>query len=249
MEDIFASYEFGQDERAQLDCAGQFLFPGLLTASARGHLTQALSAIQALMPGDEDYKPNHYAAEYNAYLASLIAHPQLVGLARTVLGEPLRFDHCVTLNRPGGDGGAHWHSHEYGEEDRNLGFLRIFFYVNGFRPDDGGLKVVPGSHLYRDATIRAVSDEELLSGWMAGKLHPQTGEALAIEELSAPEGTVALMWTHAAHGVNPRQDNSDTRWAVVYAYRNPGLPSRARWISEGFEKKGVEGAEGLMSLY
>ncbi len=249
MEDIFAGYEFGERERTELDSVGHLALPGLLTLRARQDLTQALGEIQALMPGDEDYKPNHYAAEYNAYLASLIAHPQLLQLAKTVLGEPLRFDHCVTLNRPGGDGGAHWHSHEYGERDPTLGFLRIFFYVNGFAPDDGGLKVVPGSHLYRDATIRAQTDGELRDGWLAGKAHPQTGQALAIEELTVPEGTVVLMWTHAVHGVNPRQAGSATRWAVVYAYRNPGLPSRARWIGEAFEKKGVAGAEGLMSLY
>jgi hypothetical protein len=249
MEDIFAAYDFGAKDRATLDRDGHFVFPGLLTTAAQNNLTQALSEIQALMPGAEDYKPNHYAAEYNAYLASLIAHPQLLGLAREVLGEPLRFDHCVTLNRPGGDGGAHWHSHEYGERDPSLGFLRIFFYVNGFTPDDGGLKVVPGSHLYRDSTIRAGSDDELRAEWMAGKTHPETGAALAIEELTVSEGTVALMWTHAAHGVNPRQAVSNPRWAAVYAYRNPGLPSRARWISEVFEKKGIAGTEGLMSLY
>ena len=42
---------------------------------------------------------------------------------------------------------------------------------------------------------------------------------------------------------------SNTRWTVVYAYRNPGLPSRARWLSEAFEERGVPGAEGLLSLY
>jgi hypothetical protein len=36
---------------------------------------------------------------------------------------------------------------------------------------------------------------------------------------------------------------------VVYAYRNPGRPSGARWISEEYEKKPIIGAEGLMSLY
>ena len=84
---------------------------------------------------------------------------------------------------------------------------------------------------------------------MAGKVHPQTGVGLAIEELSVPRGTVVLMWTHAAHGVNARKEGSDMRWCVVYAYRNPGRESRARWLSEEFEKKHIEGAEGLMSLY
>ena len=107
------------------------------------------------MPGaDPERLPNRYAAEYDKYLASLIGHPQLLGLARRVLGAPIRFDHCVTLNRPGGNGGTSWHSHSYGEEDPRLGFLRIFFYVNGFEIGDGGLKVVPGSHLFRDPEIR-----------------------------------------------------------------------------------------------
>ena len=84
---------------------------------------------------------------------------------------------------------------------------------------------------------------------MAGKVHPLTGAALAIEELNVPQGTVVLMWTHAAHGVNARKVGSDTRWCVVFAYRNPGQPSRARWLSEGFENKDISGAKGLMSLY
>ena len=168
---------------------------------------------------------------------------------RWVLGEEIRYDHCVALNRPGGNEGTHWQSHEYAEEDARLGFVRVFFYVNGFELDDGGLKVVRGSHLFRDAGIRATSNEELEAGWMAGKAHPLTGEALAIEALSVPKGTVVLMWTHAAHGVNPRKEGSDTRWCVVYAYRNPGRASQARWISEGFEQKPIEGADGLMSLY
>ena len=82
-----------------------------------------------------------------------------------------------------------------------------------------------------------------------GKGASADGRGPVIEALSVPKGTVVLMWTHAAHGVNPRREGSDTRWCVVYAYRNPGRASLARWISEGFEQKPIEGADGLMSLY
>ena len=249
MEALFNTYEFGAEARAELDCDGHFALPGLLTDEACAKLTEALADIQALPRDDEEYLPPRFAAEYNAYLESLIAHPQMLELVRKVLGTEIRYDHCVSLNREGGNGGSAWHSHEYADDDPSLGFLRVFFYVNGFAADDGGLKVVRGSHLYRDAEIRAESDAELLGGWMADKVHPKTGAALAIEELNVPRGTVVLMWTHAAHGVNARKQDSDTRWCVVYAYRNPGRVSRARWLSEGFEKKGVLGAEGLMSLY
>lgn len=248
MYDIFADYEFGREERARMDADGHFVLPGILTPRAQADLTGALARVEQLRAelGDNS---NRYAAEYDAYLASVIGHPQMVALARSVLGADIRYDHCVSLNRPGGNGGIHWHSHSYSEEQPALGFVRIFFYVNGFTREDGGLKVVAGSHLYRDATLHARSDAELAEGWLAGKTHPLTGEALTIEGLDAPEGSVVLVWTHAAHAVTPRRLDSDTRWCVVYAYRNPGLPSAARWITEEFERHPPSGAEGLMPLY
>ncbi len=247
---IFRPYEFGAKEKALLDKDGHVLLPGILTPGACERLMSSFCHIQDLTPSAvESHKPNHYAAEYDSYLESLIPHPQLLDLAQRVLGKEIRFDHCVTIIRPVGNGGTGWHSHEYAEDDPILGFVRIFFYVNGFKAGDGGLKAVPGSHLYRDAKIKADTDEALKTGWMAGKTHPMTGEPLAIQELSAPSGTVVLMWTHAAHAVSPRHANSDTRWGVVYAYRNPGRPSLARWITPEYEKKRIPGAEGLISLY
>ncbi len=35
-----------------------------------------------------------------------------------------------------------------------------------------------------------------------------TLSALAVEVLSVPKGTVVLMWTRAAHGVNPGREGS-----------------------------------------
>ena len=245
---LFETHAFGESERARLDRDGHFAFPRLLTPSARESLTASLAHIQSLLPdGVEGHEPNRYAAEFDDYLESLIAHPQMLALVRQVPGDDIRYDHCVALNRPGGNAGSRWHSHEYAEDDETLGFVRIFFYVNGFEAHDGGLKVVPGSHLFREQTISAASDDELRADWMAGRRHPISGAPLSIEELSVPEGTVILMWTHAAHGVNPRQPASDTRWTVVYAYRNPGRESRARWISPDFERR--PSAESLLSLY
>ncbi len=245
---LFDAIPFGAAERTRLDSDGQVLLPGILSAGACRSLTDSLTHIQSLLPGDEDHRPNHYSAEYDRYLASLIDHPQMLDLARRILGEEIRYDHCVSLNRPGGNGGICWHSHAYSEEDAGLGFVRIFFYVNGFARGDGNLKVIPGSHLFRDRSIEAADDEALRSGWMNGRSHPETGEPLQIEELEAPPGSVALMWTHAAHGVNARLPGSDTRWTVVYAYRNPGAESRARWLTPEFEATaGVP--QNLMSLY
>ena len=170
---IFQPYEFGGKEKALLDKDGHVLLPGILTPAACERLMSSFCHIQDLTPSAvESHKPNHYAAEYDSYLESLIPHPQILDLAQRVLGKEIRFDHCVTIIRPGGNGGTGWHSHEYAEDDPILGFVRIFFYVNGFKAGDGGLKAVPGSHLYRDAKIKADTGRGAQDGVDGGKDTP-----------------------------------------------------------------------------
>ena len=82
-------------------------------------------------------------------------------------------------------------------DDPDLGFVRIFFYVTGFEKGNGNLKVVKGSHLFRDPNLNAADDDALRDGWMAGKTHPLTGEPLEIEELECPRGSVVVSRHHA----------------------------------------------------
>lgn len=247
---LFHDYTFGDEERGRLDRDGHLMYPGLLTDEAQTRLIEALRHVIAEgKHAVKGHEPQRFSAEFDDYLESLIAHPQMLALVRAVLGEEIRWDHCVSLVRPKGSPAMGWHSHEYSEDDASLGFIRIFFYISGFGADDGGLKVIPGSHLYRDKTIRAKDDADMRAGWMAGKTHPATGEPLAIEHLDAPTGSVIIMWTHAAHGVVARKSDSTTRYCVVYAYRNPGRPSEARWITDAYEKKEIPGAQALLPLY
>lgn len=246
-EPLLLSCSFGEAEKKQLDNDGHFLFPQILTPSARRQLIASLSR-NLEIPATEEHLPMRYAAEHDAYLASVIAHPQVLELARAVLGQEIRYDHCVNLSRKGGNRGEGWHTHPYAPDRPELGFIRIFFYVSGFQRGNGSLKVVPGSHLFRTG-IRAESDEGLRASWLNGKTHPLTGEPLEIVDLEVPEGSVIVMWTDALHAVTPRQSQSDTRWTMVTAYRNPGAPSRARWISPEFEINPPAGAESIMSLY
>ncbi|RYF45081.1 MAG: hypothetical protein EOO38_16640 [Cytophagaceae bacterium] len=246
-EPIFNSYPFGVAEKARLDHDGHILLPALLTEATRERLVESLGKVTGLI-STLDPIPQRYSAEYDEFLASIIAHPQMVQLARSVLGDEIRYDHCVDLSRAGSSPALSWHTHGYADDQLELGFIRIFFYVNGFKRGDGNLRVVPGSHHFREG-MRGSTDDELYADWLTGKTHLYSGEPLEIEELDVPVGSVIVMWTHALHAVAPRLAESPTRWAVVYAYRNPGAPSHARWISPSFEENPPTGAEGLMSLY
>ena len=161
-------------------------------------------------------------AEHDEYLESIVGHPQMLALARSVLGDELRFDHqCTCSRRHAGDAGMSYHSHSYADEHPQIGYIRVFFYLNGFGLEDGNLKTVPGSHLFRTDTGSGRTDAEIMA-WAAGKRHPVTGKPLAIRKLSCPPGSVVVMWTHATHGVDPKPADSERRWALITAYRNPG---------------------------
>ena len=249
---LFNDYTWTPEHKAEMDLTGHISFPGLLTDEAQAKLTESLHRVHQIPrhTGQGPKPTSMYAAEYDDYLDSIITHPQMLELAQHPLGDDLRYDYCVTLIRPGGNKGTGWHTHGYAEDQPELGFVRIFFYVNGFTPDDGGLKAVPGSHLYRRTGIRSsADDQEMWEAWGHDRTHPETGEPMEVEYLSVPPGTVVLMWTHALHAVTPRKEGSDTRWCVVYAYRNPGMPSGARRISFGFEHKYRQLHNGLADLY
>eukprot|EP01052_Picozoa_sp_SAG31_P049028 SAG31_NODE_10546_length_1126_cov_1.320351_2_plen_87_part_01 len=82
---------------------------------------------------------------------------------------------------------------------------------------DGGLRVVPGGHLYRQASLKPSSDEANSSGydqktrapigwtandkdfenlWLAEKCHPLTGAPLEVVELSLPPGSMVSCLSH-----------------------------------------------------
>lgn len=251
-----------QDERAPLRKALEQERDAAATPEARLAVEQKLNSWGKDGGLGMRLSVNACIAEHDEYIESIVGHPQMLGLARSILGQDIRFDHCCNSSgRAGGDkpdGGMGYHGHSYADgrktwadevvpglapqtNDPKLGFIRIFFYVNGFELNNGNLKTVPGSHLIRDDLANGKNDEELTTQWMAGKTHPMTGEPLSIRPLSCPPGSVVCMWTHAAHGVDPKPVGSERRYAMITAYRNPGQPSVSRWMTPKYTAKRTPG--------
>ena len=117
----------------------------------------------------------YFPSGHLPFLADVLTHPDMLALQRLCLGsDAVYFDHNQLLSRPGGYPGGHWHSHKIGagcdsgtvlpdEYDRQANFLLTLCYLNGFEADnDGGLKIIRGSHLFRDpAGCNAATDEEM----------------------------------------------------------------------------------------
>ena len=195
--------------------------------------------------------PHKTAAESSPLFEGILGHPELLKMVVAVLGSDFRLDHCCTMNRGGGDGGMGWHSHGHSDmgsgldDERN--FIRVFFYVNGFAADDGNLKVIKGSHLHHSDPIAAPpmepfkTDAEAEQRWMRGRTHPKTGEPLAIEHLTCPPGSVILMWTHAAHAVQPKPLWAAPRVALIAGFRQPRCHEVSKWMTPTFYRRPTVG--------
>jgi len=177
----------------------------------------------------------YFPAGHVPYLMNVLTHPQMLALQRMCLdSDEIYFDHSQLLTRPPGYPGGNWHSHRIGGGyDDGTASLEVYraqpnailnlCYPQGFDADlDGGLKIVRGSHLFRDPErCRAPSDEEMEQGWLKDRLHPVTNEPLEIERLSLEPGSVCCCLSHAAHAVAPKAQDRSTRWCSLYCYKKP----------------------------
>ncbi len=198
-------------------------------------------------------------AEHDQTLSEVVGHPELLEVMRCALGGSGRdaskvfFDHCVLLNRlPGtdwADGGMGMHSHSYADgyardtvsklegwrDTSSEAMIRVFFYISGFNRSNGGcLRVIPGSHMWRDPGLGS-----RLRQWREQGMTTYQGISLNEEVLECEPGSVILMHTHAAHGVTPmcKGEAGSPRWAFVACYRTGESWSPSRNLSSTFAAK------------
>ena len=216
---------------------------------------QSAGAKLPLNPGSW---PEHFVVGSDAFLMSVFTHPQMLQLHRMMLGPQIRFDHTTLLNRTPGFMGQRYHSHPFTED--NLGvttnpggaalrMTRTLCYPQGFAAaNDAGLKVVRGSHLYREngghgdlynigesheerELDPAKADAVLAEGWLKGKRNPISGAPLRVEREALPPGSMASILHHTLHGVDPKDPSAETRWCCLLGYRAPepatGSPIRS----------------------
>ena len=176
----------------------------------------------------------YFPAGHIPFLMDVLMHPQMLQLQKLCLGcNDIYFDHNQLLTRPAGYAGGAWHSHKIGGGADNCGvtspleyqaqpnFNLTLCYPQGFgAKKDGGLKLIRGSHLFRDpAGCQANNDEEMQQGWLAERMHPVTNQSLRIEHLSLPPGSVVCCLSHAAHAVAPKAPDQKPRWCSLYCYK------------------------------
>ena len=174
----------------------------------------------------QGFLPECFPPSHSPFLFDVITHPQHLGLHRLMLGQEIRFDHCTLLNRRPMFRGQGWHSHSYAEDGKvgsreapELGLVRTIAYPDGFSASgDGGIRIVPGSHLFRATRIHpggTTDDGVFRRQWLSDKKHPVTGEPLEIKRLSVPPGSLVSFLCNMPHAVDHRAKGRGTRWSCV----------------------------------
>ena len=176
----------------------------------------------------------YFPAGHIPYLMGVLMHPQMLSLQQMCLdSDAVYFDHNQLLTRAAGYAGGAWHSHRIGAGHDDCGIAApneyraqpnanlCLFYPRGFAAeDDGGLKIIRGSHFFREpSACQAATDEEMSAGWLKGRVHPVTGAPLAIEHLELPPGSVVCCLSHAAHGVAAKAAYRQSRWCSLHCYK------------------------------
>jgi len=176
----------------------------------------------------------YFPSGHVPFLMNVLTHPQMLQLQKMCMRcNYIYFDHNQLLTRPDGYPGGNWHIHKIGAGRDNCGVADLeeyqaqpnanltLCYPEGFgAKSDGGLKIVRGSHLFRDSEgCQFANDEEMEAQWLANRFHPVTSEPMQIERLSLPPGSVVCCLSHAAHAVAPKEAGKKTRWCSLYCYK------------------------------
>ena len=213
--------------------------------------------------------PEYFPIGHVPYLMFVMCHPQMLALQRLCFSCDSRdlFFGQVNLNSklPGHAGGG-WHSHwtgggtggpnlasspqEYMRENvQNLNLT----YPRGVAADSGAINVIPGSHLFRDpdscrgsAPVLSGISSDGIQGWLDGKIHPITGEALTTLNVPLPPGSMVCINSHGAHAVSPTAaHHTEPRLAMSFFYfrrsARTGHVQPTAWIPPLWGLKAVNG--------
>lgn len=81
--------------------------PGAVAAEHDTFLEACIVSTQSPPPNHRVHQPDKLNC------LSFQGHPQMLALARAVLGPSIRYDHMVALIKNGGHQGQRWHTHHY----------------------------------------------------------------------------------------------------------------------------------------
>ncbi len=184
--------------------------------AARRHL--------ASLPGDA----LRTAPLTDPFLARISADPRLVAIAAEVLGPPVEAFAATYLAKPAGVGlPALWHQDGHPWQERLAGADAVTLWValDPSTPENGCLRLVPGSHRL---PLHRLRPNDAVPSLFGVELDPQLVDEAAAVDVVLAAGDVSVHHPNLVHGSGPnRSDRPRRALAVRYLRRKAPESSSA----------------------
>jgi ectoine hydroxylase-related dioxygenase (phytanoyl-CoA dioxygenase family) len=158
------------------------------------------------------------------------AHPVLVGVLKEIIGDDVVFlsDKLVFKNAAA-DFGSPWHQdYPYWKGSHKIS---VWIALDDATPDNGCLKVVPGSHRRGSSHHGGDSSDGL--GFI-NRLEERDIAGLQVADLSAKRGDAIIFHDLLYHASHPNTTGAD-RWALISTYKDGTQPDpEYAWAGAAF---------------
>ncbi len=233
---------------------GYLVVPNLLGASELEKLRVAVAAVeQAASALDATNDRFQLEAEpcdgrkvANAVADPILDHPgffevlslpHVLDVVAGLLGTPnVKLHHTkLFMKYPGSPWSIHWHQDFSYLLHCNFDLLAVMFMLDGSDDENGGLKVVPGSH--REGPIEVTNPE---AGWMID-LAPWAAGRL-VESLTVPPGGASIHHCCLVHSSAPNRSTRPRRAFIVEysAADNYPIAGRTDYAGYGTMLRGLD---------
>ncbi len=223
------SAPIGDERRRQLLEQGYVVAPDVLSAAMLQRVTDACDAALNALPPEHREAQRSTGSMISVYedpfFAELVAHaPALRALSDLGFARPAWSSGFIISKPPGGPP-LFWHQDWWGWESPHSYTQApqqffLMYYLVDTTPENGCLRVVPGSHVVRHPLHDAVPDAHTDDLRRADDMnHPAYARAEGEIDLCVKAGDLVIgdsRLLHAAHG-----NNSDKRRTVITLWYHP----------------------------
>lgn len=186
-----------------------------LVAAANGHVDWLLAQNPGLRPD----QLGHELARADPFWYRLVSDSRLLDLAATLIGPDIAlFATHYICKEPHVGRRVLWHQDGAFWPLEPVEAVTLWVALTDSRPDNGCLKVIPGSHRTRLLDMVAVTEDAVLPAEIPVEV--DEGEAM---ELVLEPGDVSVHHPHIVHGSDP---NTSNRWRRGLTIRY--IPTRVR---------------------
>ncbi len=167
----------------------------------------------------------------DTYFGGILAHPAVVRIIADLLGEIPDGLQTLFYFSPPGRPGFILHQDNYCVEAKDNDFLSAWIALGDVTPENGCLKVYPGSHTKGVFPVRPLSRSEINADFPNMSDAPLFDAAIMPMDVPLKKGDLVVLHGNVVHFSNPNKSIAN-RYAHLNTYIRPGTTFRAGFTAQ-----------------